>query len=100
METVGRISVSIEDILTADSEHTLDKLLQEAGEQCGYFNSLEVSWSYWHYGKHAEQARDKSMREFATLLSVAWQVGYRVICEENPTVAAKQREEIRITYQV
>lgn len=87
------LSVSLEDILMTDSRSELDRLLMQAAGECNYSSQLTVSWSYAHYGRHAEIAEEAGMPELARLFSAVWQIEHRVY-DVPAQEAAAAREEI------
>lgn len=73
------LTITIDDVVNAKDDAGLTRVLREAAEQCGYYTTLDVSFDYWHFGRHAEHAQHNGMLELAALFSAAWQVQYRVL---------------------
>lgn len=91
------LSISLEDLLSTDTRHALDNLLQQAAEECGYHSHLDVAWDYWHYGRHAEHAESLGMTDLSRLFSAAWGIEHRVHGEDGES-AEKAREELRAKF--
>lgn len=89
--------VSLDDLLATQSRHELDELLRLADEDSRYSMHLDVSWSYWHYGRHAEFARELNMPNLARLFSAAWQIEHRVHVDDADE-ALQARQDIAREY--
>lgn len=92
------VSITIEDLFLAETSGQLDGLLLPLSEVRGYCRELNVSWDYWHYGRHAEYAEELGMPDMARLFSVAWQIESRVLCEDDPVVRETAKDKIRSEY--
>lgn len=79
------ITVTLDQLLRTTSDVDLDALLRHAADECGYANHLDVSWAYWHYGRHAEHADALNMRLMSRLFSAAWQIQHRVHDADDET---------------
>jgi len=80
---VTPLKVKIEHLLAAKHDHDLPKLLRDAAEECRYFSTLDVSFDYWHYGRHAEHAKQNDMPDLSALFAAAWQIQYRVFLHDE-----------------
>lgn len=89
--------VSIEKLLITETSEELAGLLQPLASERGYSSELNVSWDYWHYGRHAEYAAELGMPDLARLFSAAWQIEHRVH-GENPAAREIAENEIRAEY--
>ncbi len=94
----GELSVTVEDLLLTEDRSQLNKLLKQAAEECMYARDLNVSWDYWHYGRHAEFAEECGMLAMSRLFSAAWQIEHRVQGADDPQSAQAARDEIRSAY--
>jgi hypothetical protein len=90
-------SVTLACLLKTANSHELDKLLASAADQCGYCTHLHVAWDYWHYGRHAEFAKELGFADLARLFSAAWQIAYRVH-GADAKAAEQARSEILAEY--
>lgn len=95
--TAVETRVSLDDLLATQSRLELDQLLRHADEDSRYSMHLDVSWSYWHYGRHAEFARELNMPILARLFSAAWQIEHRVHVDDAAE-ARQARQEIEREY--
>jgi hypothetical protein len=97
LPTTVETRVSLDDLLATQSRHELDELLRLADEDSRYSMHLDVSWSYWHYGRHAEFAQELNMPILANLFSAAWQIEHRVLVDDADE-ALKARQDIAREY--
>ena len=89
------LQVSIDDVANVENEFALDRLLSDrAAEECGYHGTLEVSFDYWHFGRHAEHAAEQGMYVLAVLFSAAWHVRHRVLGNEDPVHKDAEKRSI------
>jgi cytosine/adenosine deaminase-related metal-dependent hydrolase len=95
--TTQETRVSLDDLLATQDRHTLDQLLRLADNDSRYSMHLDVSWSYWHYGRHAEFASELDMPSLASLFSAAWQIEHRVHVDDEQA-AFQARQEIAREY--
>lgn len=89
--------ISLDDLLATQSRHDLDQLLRLADDDSRYSMHLNVSWSYWHYGRHAEYANDLGLPSLARLFSAAWQIEHRVHVDDAQE-ALQARQDIAREY--
>lgn len=92
------VTVTVEDLLNAANAEELESMLIECAEELGYFGSLDVSFDYWHYGRHAEFARQLGMPDLARLFSAAWQIDSRVLREDDPEARENAKEQIKAEF--
>ena len=92
------VTVTVEDLLDAADAEKLESMLIECAEDRGYFGSLDVSFDYWHYGRHAEFARELGLPDLARLFSAAWQIESRVLRENDPEAREEAQEQIRAEF--
>jgi hypothetical protein len=79
--------VTLDELSKAGSLEELDALLLKAAENCKYTMHLNVTWDYWHYGRHAEFAEEVGKPEMTRLFSEAWKLTLILFNEaENDTV--------------
>lgn len=93
-----KVTVTVEDLLAVADAEELESLLIECAEERGYFSSLDVSFDYWHYGRHAEFARELGMPDLARLFSAAWQIESRVLREDDPEDREEAKEQILVEF--
>jgi hypothetical protein len=99
-ELFNELNVTIEDVVNAQDEFVLGRLMaDQAAEECEYHSTLAVSFDYWHFGRHAENACDHGMYALAALFSAAWQVRHRVLGHEDAELQMKEKEAIRVEYR-
>jgi hypothetical protein len=78
------LKVTIADVVSAKDEAALRSLLSDnAAEECGYHQTLEVAFDYWHFGRHAEHSFAQGMYVLSALFAAAWQVQHTVIPETD-----------------
>ena len=95
----AEVTVTLDQLLHTTNDHDLDQLLRRAAEECRYFMYLDVSWDYWHYGRHAEYAAALGLTTMSRLFSASWQIQYRVHDVDEQT-AEDERNKIRRDYSV
>lgn len=99
-EVLKGLKVSIEDVVNAADEIALDRLMSDqAAQECGYHSTLDVSFDYWHFGRHAEHAAEQRMYALAALFSAAWQVRWRVIGNDDRVSQAAEKRAIVERYR-
>lgn len=94
LDPAGEVTITVEDLLNAADANDLESMLIECAEERGYFGCLDVHFDYWHYGRHAEFARQLGMPDLARLFSAAWQIDSRVLQESDPEVRENAKEQI------
>lgn len=88
------VSTTVMDLLDTADEDELDKLLRKASQTCHYDQELDVSWGYWHYGRHAEFAQQQGMPYMALLFSAAWDIAHKVHGQNDAQAREAARDEI------
>lgn len=76
---------TIDKLLSAKNTRELSDQLALLEEKYGYPNKLEVPRCYWHYGRHAEFARDNGMNELGRLFSAAWKIEHHLALQPMST---------------
>ncbi|AEF88765.1 hypothetical protein DelCs14_1736 [Delftia sp. Cs1-4] len=86
----------LERLLHACDAHALDGILLDLAQATGYLGLIDVSWGFWHYGRHAEQAQALGMDgALHRLLSAGWQIQHRVLEAPGSEQAERERAAIR-----
>lgn len=86
----------LEEMLQAGDEETLDGLLLELAQASGYLAAIDVGWRHWHYGRHAEHARELGMdAALQRLLASGWQIQHHVLGATTGDGAERMRTQIR-----
>lgn len=92
--------VFVESILAENNVESLSSQVMNVAHELSsgtYSSHLNVSFDYWHYGRHAEFALELGMVELASLFRLAWQhdLNIRIVnsvieMEENREILRKQ----------
>jgi hypothetical protein len=86
----------LEAMLQAKEEDALDRVLLDLADASGYVGMIDVSWSHWHYGRHAEHAQELGMdSSLQRLLSAGWQIQHDVLGAPDSVCAKRMRTHIR-----
>lgn len=87
---------ALETLLTASDDRSLDDLVSNLAEAAGYMKLIDVSWRYWHFGRHAQEAACLGLDgALVSLFAAAWQIQHHVLGEEDPAKADQERQRIR-----
>lgn len=87
---------ALETFLAAPDERTLDDLVSNLAEAAGYMKLIDVSWRYWHFGRHAQEAACLGMDgALVSLFAAAWQIQHHVLGNADPAKADQERQRIR-----
>lgn len=95
---VTNFIAALDSLLSSKHHFELEKRLTDLASSAGYFSTLEVSFDYWHYGRHAEHASSQGMRQLGKLFAAAWAFDREVLDMADLLTAdavANKRTEIR-----
>lgn len=86
----------LEIMLRAEGADALDRVLLDLAQASGYVGMIDVSWAYWHYGRHAEHAQELGMDpSLQRLLSAGWRIQHDVLGASDRECAECMRAQIR-----
>lgn len=77
-DSSSTLVVTLNDLLNTENSFELDECLKRAAQQCHYDRELDVPWTYWHYGRHAEFATEIGNADMSKLFSAAWAIDLRL----------------------
>lgn len=90
----------LEVMLRAEDAGALDRVLLDLAQASGYIGMIDVSWTYWHYGRHAEHVEDLGMdASLQRLLSAGWQIQHDVLDAPDSECAERMRTQIRAQHR-
>jgi hypothetical protein len=91
--TFDEFKVHLEALVASRSREEVDRAIKAATPDA-YYNTLQVSWDYWHLGAHAEHARCHAMPLLGALYRAAWHMDPRVL-GASPALRALERDAVR-----
>ncbi len=90
----------LEVMLRAEDANSLDRMLLDLAQASGYVGMIDVSWTHWHYGRHAEHVEELGMdAPLRRLLSAGWQIQHGVLGAQESECAERMRMQIRAQHR-